>query len=104
MHCTVLDSPGDKNVPVGENRGYMGISLVTQDAAHKGFRTFPLYRPLRSLKQFRTQGFLRIDSTAVQTCARKSTEFASGSNIVGENRREMENYLVTQDSTRRGFC
>ena len=78
---------------------------MTQDAAHKGFYwTFPLYRLLRSLEQFRTQGFLRIESTAVQRCARKSTEFASGSNIVGESRGEMENSLVTQDSTRRGFC
>ena len=65
-----------------------GISLVKQDAAHKGFCwTVPLYRPLRSLEQFRTQGFLRIESTAVQRCARKSTEFASGSNIVGESQR-----------------
>ena len=63
-----------------------GISLVKQDAAHKGFCwTFPLYRPLRSLEQIRTQGFLRIESTAVQRCARKSTGFASGSNIVGES-------------------
>ena len=34
----------------------------------------------------RTKGFLRIESTAVQRCARKSTEFASGSKIVDENR------------------
>ena len=27
-----------------------------------------------------------VESTAVQRCARKSTEFASGSNIVGESR------------------
>ena len=67
-------------------------------------RTFPLYRPLRSLEQIRTQTFLHIKSTAVQRCARKSTEFASGSNIVGESRGEMENPLVTQDSTHRGFC
>ena len=67
--------------------GRDGISLVKQDTAHKGFCwTFPLYRPLRSLEQFRTQGFLRIESTAVQRCARKSTEFASGSNIVDESR------------------
>ena len=37
-------------------------------------------------------------------CARESTEFASGSKIVGENRGEMENSIVTQDSTHRGFC
>ena len=30
------------------------------------------------LEQFRTQGFLRIESTAVQRCALESTEFASG--------------------------
>ena len=55
------------------------MSLVTQDAAHKGFCwTFPLYRPSRSLEQFHTQGFLPMGSTAVQRCARKSTEFASG--------------------------
>ena len=100
----MLDLPGDKK-NVGENRGERGISLVTQDAAHKGFCwTFPLYRPSRSLEQLRTQGFLRIESTAVQRCARKSTEFVSGSKIVGENRGEMENSLVTQDSTHRGFC
>ena len=50
-------------------------------------------------------GFLRIESSAaVQRCARKSTEFASGSKIIDENRGDMENFLVTQDSTRRGFC
>ena len=65
---------------------------------------FPLYIPSRFLEQIRTQGFLRIESTAVQRCARKSTEFASGSKIVGENRGDMENSLVTQDSTHRGFC
>ena len=102
--CTVLDLPGDKK-NVDENQGEMGISLVTQDAVHKGCCwTFPSYRPSRSLEQFRMQGLLRIESTAVQRCARKSTEFASGSNIVGENRGEMENFLVTQDSTHRGFC
>ena len=46
---------------------------------------------------------MRIGSTSVQRCARKSTEFASGSKIVSENWREMENSLVTQDSTHRGF-
>ena len=66
--------------------------------------TFPLYRPSRFLEQFRTQGFLRIESTAVQRCARKSTEFAWGSKTIGENRGEMENSSVTQDSTHRGFC
>ena len=84
----------------------MRISLVTQDAAHKGFCwTFPLNRPSRFLEHFRTQGFLRIESTAVQKrCARKSTEFASGSKTVDENRQDMENFLVTQDYTHRGFC
>ena len=76
---------------------------MTQDAAHKGFCwTFPLYRPSRSLEQFQTRGFLRIEFTAVRRCARESTEFASGSKIVGENRREMENFLVTQNSTHEG--
>ena len=66
--------------------------------------TFPLlYRPLRSLEQFRTQGFLHIKSTAVQRCARKSTESASGSNIVGESWGEMDFFLVTQDSTQGGL-
>ena len=39
---------------------------MTQDAAHnKGFCwTFPLYRPSRSLEQFRTQS---LESTAVQS-------------------------------------
>ena len=78
---------------------------MTQDAVHKGFCwTVPLYRPSRFLEQFQTQGFLRIESTAVQRCARKSTEFASGSKLVDENRGAMENFLVTQDSTHRGFC
>ena len=83
----------------------MKISLVTQDAAHQGLCwTFPLYRPSRSLEQFRTQVFLRIESAAVQRCARKTIEFASGSRIVGDNRGEMENSLLTQDFTHRGFC
>ena len=65
MHCRVLNLPGQKNV--GKNRVETGISLVTLDAAHKGFCwTFPLYRPSRSLEQFRTQEFLPIESTAVQ--------------------------------------
>ena len=65
-------------------------------------RASPLYRSSRSLEQFWTQGFLRIESTAAQRCARKSTEFASESNIVGENWGERENSLVTQDSTHIG--
>ena len=54
----------------------------------------------------RTKGFLRIESTAGQRCARESTEFVSGSKIVDENRGDMENFLVTQDSTHicREFC
>ena len=68
---------------------------MTQDAAHKGFCwTSPLYRPSHLFEQFRTQRFLRIEST----------EFALGSKIVGENRGEMANSLMTQDSTHRGFC
>ena len=39
-----------------------------------------------------------------KVCSCKSTEFASGSNIVGERRGEMENSLVGQDSTHREFC
>ena len=31
-----------------------------------------------TLGPFRTQDFLRIESTAIQRCARKTTEFASG--------------------------
>ena len=46
----------------------------------------------------------RTAPAAVQRCVRKSTEFASGSKIVGENRGEMESSLVAQDSTHRGFC
>ena len=34
-------------------------------------------------------------------CARKSTEFVSGSKVVGENWGEIENSLVTQDFLRR---
>ena len=76
---------------VGDNRGEMEISLVTQDAAHKWFCwIFPSYRPSRSLERFRTEGFLRTESTAVQRCARKRTEFASGSKIVRHNRGGME--------------
>ena len=66
-----------------------GRDGATQDAAHKEFCwMFPLYRPSRPLEQFRTQG---VESTAGQRCARKITEFASGSKIVGENRGEMKN-------------
>ena len=52
----------------------------------------------------RTKGFPRIESTAVQRCARKSTEFVSGSKIVDESRGDMEKFLVIQHSTHRGFC
>ena len=66
-----------------------GRDGAKQDAAHKEFCwMFPLYRPSRPLEQFRTQG---VESTAGQRCARKITEFASGSKIVGENRGEMKN-------------
>ena len=79
--------------------------FASRDAAHKGFCwTFPLYRPARFLEQFRTQGFLRIESIAVQRCARKSTEFAWDKKNADENRGDMENSLVTQDYTHRGFC
>ena len=73
VHCTVLDLPDDKRTQARTGKDG-NILSDTQDAAHKGFCwTFPLYRPLRSLEQFRTQGFLRIESTAaVQRYARKS--------------------------------
>ena len=38
------------------------------------------------------KGFLRIESTAGQKCACKSTEFASALKIVDENRGDMENF------------
>ena len=87
----------------------MENSLVVQDSTHEGFAEHSCCtcadRPSRSHhKQFQIQGFVRIESTAVQRYARKSAEFASGSKIVGENREEMENSFVTQDSTHRGFC
>ena len=90
-----------------ENRvlGIEPINTAVQRKVCNYGRTFPLYRPSRSLEKYLTQGFLRIESTAVvQRCVRKSTKFASGSNIVGENRGKMENSLVTQDSTHIGFC
>ena len=49
---------------------------------------------------------LRIDTinTAVQRCARKSTEFASRWKIVGDNQGEMGKPLVTQDAAQKEFC
>ena len=41
--------------------------------------------------------YLRIESTAVQRCARKSTEFASGSKIVDENRGDMEGSSIVDE-------
>ena len=41
--------------------------------------------------------FLRIESIAVQRCARKSTEFASGSKIVDENRRDTEGSSIVDE-------
>ena len=41
--------------------------------------------------------FLRIESTAVQRCARKSTEFASGSKIVDENGGDMEGSSIVDE-------
>ena len=38
----------------------------------------------------------------MRRCARKSTEFASGSKIVGENRGEVENFFVTHNFTYEG--
>ena len=77
MRCRALNLPGDKKREPKRDGNI--LTLVTEDAAHKGFYwTFPLYRPSRSLEQFRTQRFLPIESTAVQRCARESTEFALG--------------------------
>ena len=44
---------------------------------------------------------MRIESTAGQRRARKSTEFASTTKIVDENRGDVENFIVTQDATHR---
>ena len=41
--------------------------------------------------------FLRIESTAVQRCARKSTEFVSESKIVDENRGDMEGSSIVDE-------
>ena len=41
--------------------------------------------------------FLRIESTAVQRCARKSSEFASGSKIVDENKGDMEGSSIVDE-------
>ena len=38
---------------------------------------------------------MRIESTAGERHARKSTEFTSGTKIVDENRGDVENVLVT---------
>ena len=53
------------------------------------------------LERKSSKDILRVESIAVQKCARKSTEFASGSKIVDENRGNVENFLVTQNSTQR---
>ena len=90
-------------MPRGGTKKTLNKKQKTETQTKVRSRIFLLYRPY-ALEQFRTQVFLHINSTAVQRCARKSTEFASGSNIVGESRGEMENPLVTQDSTHRGFC
>ena len=41
--------------------------------------------------------FLRIEFTAVPRCARKSTEFASGSKIIDENRGDMEGSSIVDE-------
>ena len=52
--------------------------FASQDAAHKGFCwAFPLYRPSSFLEQFRTESFLRIESTAVQRCAHKADSYGN---------------------------
>ena len=81
-----------------------GVSNCPRREDTKKSRNGILIGQFAQTQQFRTQGFLRIESTAVQRCPRKSTEFASGSKIVDENRGDMENSLVTQDSTHRGYC
>ena len=82
--CTCVDRPSRSHHEQFRTQGSAHRAAVQRCVVS---RTFPLlYRPLRSLEQFRTQGFLHIKSTAVQRCARKSTEFATGSNIVGESR------------------
>ena len=100
--CTCVDRPSRSHHEQFRTQGSAHRAAVQRCVVSM---TFPLLdRPLRSLEQFRTQGFLHIKSTAVQRCARKSTEFASGSNIVGESLGEMKKSLVTQDSTHGGFC
>ena len=55
-------------------------------------RCTDLHAPLNN---FEHRGFcaksLLLPAAAVQRCARKNTEFVSGSKIVDENRGEMEN-------------
>ena len=95
--CTCVDKPSRSHHEQFRTQGSAHRAAVQRCVVSMAFTL--LYRPLRSLEQFRTQSFLHITSTAVQRCARKSTEFASGSNIVGESRGEMEISLGTQDST-----
>ena len=63
----------------------------------------PAQRP-QSLKGRLVWLFSQESTAAVQRCARKSTEFASGYKNAGENRGDMESSLATQDSTHREFC
>ena len=105
LHALTVNSLEHRVLCIERINSRSVLNLHRRMLRNKGFCwTFPLYRSSRFLEQFRTQGFLQIESTAVQRCARKSTEFASGSKVVGENRGDMENSLVTQDSTHRGFC
>ena len=76
MHCRALNLPGDKKRRREPGRDG-NILSGTGCCALRVLLEIPVYRPSRSLDQFRTQGFLPIESTAVQRCARESTEFAS---------------------------
>ena len=99
--CTCVDRPSRSHHEQLRTQGSAYRAAVQRCVVSMPFPL--LYRPLRSLEQFRTQGFLHIKSTAIQRCTR-NTEFASGSDIVGESWGEMEISLVTQDSTPGGFC
>ena len=78
---------------------------MTQDAANEEFCwTFPLYRPSRSLEQFQTQGFLPIESTAVQGVLVRALNLHRDKKKRWREPGREGNSLVTQDSTHRGFC
>ena len=76
VHCRPLNLPGDKKWKiVGENRGVRGIFL-TQDA--DGFAEHSRCTDLKVLPMINFEHrVLRIESTAVQMCARESIEVVS---------------------------